>query len=162
YNQLYGNSVSNLKLSGGANDGLANPVLSAAFASRVTHVTGSFDNLNLPNATFTLDFYSAHVTQFPALSEARTHVRAATGATDAMLTFAWTVTKNGQPFATGDTASYAFTPDENGNYGVTLTVNDGVGNVNTFPFSTIHVFNVAPTVQIDSPPQTAPGASPIH
>jgi Ca2+-binding RTX toxin-like protein len=252
FNQLYGNSVSNLKLSGGANDGLINPVLSAVFTSGVTHVTGSFNSL--ANTTFTLDFYSAHVVMFPALAEARTPVGSATVVTDAsghatfdfvfnvavpagdsvtatatrqvagpgipatlvdgstselsslavavdstptitndvptsgdegtaitlvsrarsadpnaLFTFAWTVTKDGQPFATGDTASFAFTPDDNGSYAVSLVVNDGVGNVRTYnqftpvnPIVPITVHNVAPTVQIDTPPLTAPGASPLH
>src|SRR5205814_1394189 len=37
-------------------------------------------------------------------------------------TYAWTVTKNGNPFATGSTSSLTFTPNDMGTYVVTVSV----------------------------------------
>jgi PKD repeat protein len=39
-------------------------------------------------------------------------------------TYAWGVTKNGSPFATGTAANFTFTPDDAGTYVVTLTATD--------------------------------------
>ncbi len=64
--------------------------------------------------------------------------------TTAGFTFAWSVTKNGNPFATGSGVSFSFTPDDNGSYVVTLSAtdkDDGTGSDN----KTITVNNVAPT-----------------
>jgi hypothetical protein len=46
-------------------------------------------------------------------------------------TYAWSVTKNGNPFASGTNATLSFTPDANGIYVVTLTVTDDDGGVGT-------------------------------
>ena len=45
-----------------------------------------------------------------------------TGATTP--TYEWTVTRDGNPFATGTTPDFTFTPDDNGNYVVMLNVTD--------------------------------------
>ena len=37
--------------------------------------------------------------------------------------YAWTVTKNGAAFASGNESAFAFTPDDNGTYQVSLKVN---------------------------------------
>ena len=67
-------------------------------------------------------------------------------------TYAWAVTKDGNPFGTGTAAGFAFTPDDNGSYVVTLTVTDddlGAGSADPV---TITVTNVAPTIALtDSP-----------
>ena len=65
--------------------------------------------------------------------------------TSAGFTYAWSVTKNGNPYATGSAASFSFTPDDNGTYVVNLNATDkdsGTGSDS----KTINVTNVAPTV----------------
>ena len=42
-------------------------------------------------------------------------------------TYAWSVTKNGAPFATGNQAGFTLTPDTDGAYAVSLTVTDSDG-----------------------------------
>ena len=64
-------------------------------------------------------------------------------------TYAWQVTKNGNSFAAGSNASFSFTPDDNGSYGVSLVVTDDDGSVGT-DSETITVLNVAPMATIDS------------
>jgi Ca2+-binding RTX toxin-like protein len=75
------------------------------------------------------------------------------------LTYAWTVTKNGLSYAVGNTSDFSFTPDDNGIYVVTLTV-DGDGGVAT-DTKTITVTNVAPTVSISGAPATSPEGTAI-
>ena len=53
--------------------------------------------------------------------------------TAAGLALAWSVTKNGSAFATGSGPSFAFTPDDNGSYAVTLTATDKDGGVGRPP-----------------------------
>jgi hypothetical protein len=60
-------------------------------------------------------------------------------------TYAWSVTKNGNPYTTGSSSSFSFTPDDNGTYVVSLTATDKDGGVGTAPQKTISVTNVAPT-----------------
>jgi PKD repeat protein len=43
-------------------------------------------------------------------------------------TYAWSVTKDGNPFASGTSASFSFTPDAVGAYEVTLVVTDKDGD----------------------------------
>ncbi|WP_233215178.1 PKD domain-containing protein, partial [Rhodopirellula bahusiensis] len=42
--------------------------------------------------------------------------------------YAWTITKDGNAFDTGDTKDFTFTPDDNGNYVASLVVTDIAGN----------------------------------
>jgi Ca2+-binding RTX toxin-like protein len=63
---------------------------------------------------------------------------------------AWTVTKNGTAFASGTGASFAFTPDDNGTYVVTITATDDDGATGT-DRRTITVNNVVPSVSITGP-----------
>ena len=74
---------------------------------------------------------------------------------------AWTVTKNGSPLATGTGSGFSFTPDDNGNYTVTLSATDKDGGVSAPASTTIVVFDVAPTAAIASPPASSPEGSPI-
>lgn len=46
-------------------------------------------------------------------------------------TYSWSVTKNGNAYATGTAANFSFTPDDNGTYVVTLTVTDDDSGVGT-------------------------------
>jgi hypothetical protein len=68
---------------------------------------------------------------------------------------AWTVLKNGSAFASGSGASFAFTPDDNGVYAVTLqaTDKDGATGEST---RTITVFNLPPHVALLNAPSTSP------
>ncbi len=65
-------------------------------------------------------------------------------------TLAWAVTKNGNAFATGDGATFSFTPDDNGSYVVTLTATDD-GETAT-DSETITITNVNPVVAISGAP----------
>jgi hypothetical protein len=72
------------------------------------------------------------------------------GPLDTNPTYAWTVTKNGSPFASGTAAGLTFTPDDDGTYVATLAVTDKDGAVGTVS-KTIQVTDVAPTAQITGP-----------
>ena len=75
-------------------------------------------------------------------------------------TRAWSVTKNGNPYATGTGPSFSFTPNDNGTYVVTYTVTDDDGGVGT-DSETITVTNVAPTLTHVGA-ELVPGAEGIH
>ena len=62
----------------------------------------------------------------------------------ATFTYAWSVTKNGDPYQTGSSPTFSFTPDDNGNFAVTLTVSASDGRVGTATALDV-VTNVAPT-----------------
>ncbi|MEO8217047.1 MAG: DNA/RNA non-specific endonuclease [Acidobacteriota bacterium] len=65
---------------------------------------------------------------------------------DTTLSYTWAVTKNGSAYGSGaGTSSFTFTPDDDGNYVVTLTVSDGNGGM-TEKTNTISVTNVAPVI----------------
>lgn len=77
--------------------------------------------------------------------------------------YAWTVTKNGSPYANGSDSSIAFTPDDDGSYGVTVTVTDTSGGYGS-DSGTVVVSNVAPVlgpVTGPSAPLSAGTAAPI-
>jgi PKD repeat protein len=69
------------------------------------------------------------------------------------LTFAWTVTRDGSPFAGGSGPDVTFTPDDDGSYTVTLTVTDDDGGVSS-TVVTVTVDNVAPQ-GVDAGPDQA-------
>jgi PKD repeat protein len=69
-------------------------------------------------------------------------------------TYAWSVTKDGSPYASGTDENFSFTPDDNGSYVVTLTVTDDDGGTDTGT-ATITVNNVAPAASIDDAPETS-------
>ncbi|MDB5386251.1 MAG: cya 3 [Planctomycetaceae bacterium] len=70
-------------------------------------------------------------------------------------TYAWSVTKNGNPFKTGASPSFSFTPDDAGSYVVSLAVTDNNGGTGTATSQTIAVTEVAPTVGITGPATVA-------
>jgi hypothetical protein len=87
----------------------------------------------------------------PATSPKGTAINLTGSATDPSsvdtFTFAWSVTKNGAPYATGAGSSFGFTPTDAGTYVVTLTATDddlGAASVN----ATISVTDPTPTVYI--------------
>jgi uncharacterized delta-60 repeat protein len=75
--------------------------------------------------------------------------------TAAGFTFAWSVTKNGNSFASGSGANFSFTPDDNGAYVVSLTATDKDGGAASTSAS-ITVTNVPPTPMIGGAPATSP------
>ena len=70
-------------------------------------------------------------------------------------TYAWTVTKNGSAYATGSTASFTFTPDDEGTYVVTFRATDD-GSMAGTDSMTIIGTNVAPQAAISGFTRTAP------
>jgi len=64
------------------------------------------------------------------------------------LTYAWSVTKDGNPFTTGNNGTFSFTPDDEGEYVVTLTVTDNDGAASE-PATTVTAFDVLPTAAIN-------------
>jgi hypothetical protein len=62
-------------------------------------------------------------------------------------TYAWTVTKNGSPFASGTGASFTFTPDDEGTFAASLQATDDGGAAATSTVSIAGV-NVAPVASI--------------
>jgi len=73
---------------------------------------------------------------------------------DSTFTYAWSVTKNGSPYASGSSTSINFTPDDDGAYDVTVTVTDS-GSANGSDLETVTATNVAPVITSISGP-TAP------
>ena len=69
------------------------------------------------------------------------------------LAFAWTVTKNSNPYGGGTSDSFSFTPDDNGTYVVSISVSDGDGGSAT-DSKTITVTNRNPSVGITGAPGT--------
>lgn len=69
--------------------------------------------------------------------------------------YAWSVTKNGNPYASGTAANFSFTPDDNASYVVTLTVTASDGGTGSAPAQTITVTNVAPTPAIQGAPASS-------
>jgi PKD repeat protein len=83
-----------------------------------------------------------------ALSSTVTSTNAAN--TAAGFSYAWSVTKNGAPFASGTTASFSFTPADDGTYVVTLvaTAQDKTTGTAT---QTITVADAGPTANANGP-----------
>jgi DNA/RNA endonuclease G (NUC1) len=69
------------------------------------------------------------------------------------LTFAWTVTKNGAPFATGTGGSVTITPDDDGAYAFSVVATDATASGNGF--ATSAVSNVVPVIISTTGPAAA-------
>jgi PKD repeat protein len=69
------------------------------------------------------------------------------GSTDTF-TYAWTVLKNGNAYATGSSSSFSFTPNDQGTYSLTLILGDNDGGSTTINGGSITVVNAAPTANI--------------
>ena len=81
------------------------------------------------------------------------HVDAADPATEDVLSYAWTVTKNGQPFTlpggtVANTANFTFVPTDNGTYVATCLVTDDDGGPVSVNSGAINVVNVDPVGSI--------------
>ena len=59
--------------------------------------------------------------------------------------YAWSVTKNGNPFASGTGSSVSFVPNDEGSYVVTFTGTDALNNSASVNLP-VPIFNVAPTL----------------
>jgi hypothetical protein len=68
----------------------------------------------------------------------------------ANFTYAWTVTKNGNVYASGSGTNFTFTPNDDGIYVVSLKTTDQAGRTGVATQS-IQVTNVAPTVTLTGP-----------
>jgi PKD repeat protein len=110
---------------------------------------------------------TAAITGAPANSPEGTAISLGSNVTDpssvdaaADFTRNWSVTKNGNPFASGSGASLNFTPNDNGTYVVSLSATDkdgGTGNDS----KTITVTNVNPTATITGAPTSSPEGTAI-
>ena len=70
-------------------------------------------------------------------------------------TYAWTVTRDGQIVATGNARDFAFTPDDDGAYVVTLAATDKDGGTGTAT-ATVQVSNANPTLLLADPTPANP------
>ncbi|MDX6364853.1 MAG: large repetitive protein, partial [Streptomyces sp.] len=97
-----------------------------------------------------------------ATSPEGTAVTATGSSTDAgsadTVVYAWSVTKDGAPFASGDGASVSYSPTDNGTYVVTLTATDDDGGSGTSSATTT-VTNVAPTATFSAPARADAGST---
>jgi PKD repeat protein len=103
----------------------------------------------------------------PTISPEGTPITLTASATDpspvdiaAGIHYVWSVTKNGAAFVQGTGASFAFAPDDNGGYAVTLAATDKDGGTNAVTRS-INVSNVAPKPTILGAPTTSPEGTTI-
>jgi uncharacterized delta-60 repeat protein len=71
--------------------------------------------------------------------------------TAAGFTYAWSVTRDGKPFAAGDAREFTFTPDDQGTYVVTLSATDKDGATAAATPRTVEVTNAAPTLRLADP-----------
>ncbi len=70
----------------------------------------------------------------------------------------WTVTRNGMAYASGNAATFTFTPDDSGTYVISLIVTDSAGHHSLGTSQTLIVDDVAPTVSVGGPNQAAAGS----
>jgi uncharacterized delta-60 repeat protein len=79
---------------------------------------------------------------------------------DAPYAYVWNVTRNAVIYATGNTADFSFTPDNEGTYVVTLSVTDKDGGTSQLSAS-IAINNVAPSASILGIPADVREGTPI-
>jgi RHS repeat-associated protein len=75
-------------------------------------------------------------------------------------TYTWSVTKDGNPFASSSTSGFTFTPDDEGTYAVTLTATNEDGTAASAS-ATIDVTNLPPAVTINGAPTSSPEGTAI-
>jgi hypothetical protein len=81
--------------------------------------------------------------------------------TTAGFTYAWSVTKDGNAFASGTGATISFTPDDQGTYVATATATDKDTGTSTAATHTVMVSNVKPVVSFTVPGGAKQESSPI-
>jgi len=74
------------------------------------------------------------------------------------LALAWSVAKNGTDYASGNGSDFAFTPDDDGIYVVTLVASDSTGR-QAADHATVTVTNVAPTIELSGISTAQEGAT---
>jgi PKD domain/K319L-like, PKD domain/Bacterial Ig domain len=107
---------------------------------------------------------AVHVTSGPASSPEGSSVTVGGSASSpdaddnkAGFSYSWQVTKNGASYASGNGATFTFTPDDNGTYVATLQATDDGGMKGTDSM-TVAGTNVAPTAHIAGVTASAPPA----
>jgi PKD repeat protein len=104
------------------------------------------------------------ITGAPASSPEGTAINLTGSATDPgaldTITYAWSVTKNGNAYASGAGTAFGFTPNDNGTYVVTLTATDNDGGAGAAS-KTVTVTNVVPTATITGAPASSPEGTAI-
>src|SRR5262249_32117650 len=80
------------------------------------------------------------------------------GAVNPSYSYAWKALKNNVLFASGNSNSFSFTPDDNSVYQVSVTVTDALG-LSGSASQNLTVDNVVPTAVAGGPYSGAPGAS---
>jgi uncharacterized delta-60 repeat protein len=122
-------------------------------------VTGSTDGTGTASFTSTVSAVppTVSITGAPATGPEGTTITLGSTVTspssvDTAAGFAdsWSVTKDGNPFASGSGAGFSFTPDDDATYVVTLTATDDGGN-SVSASKTITVTNVPPTASLGGP-----------
>lgn len=123
-----------------------------------------------PNGSSSFGVTVANVAPTPAIAGPTTGVEGSpltftASATDPAgvhdpITFTWSVTKNGSPFASGSGVSITFTPDDNGTYVASLTATDDDGGSATVT-RTVTVNNAAPAITAFNVPGTGVGGKPV-
>jgi hypothetical protein len=97
---------------------------------------------------------TAAITGAPAAGSEGTPITLTAALTDPgvldTFTYLWTVTKDGNPCATGTDAAITFTPDDNGAYAAALAVTDKDGGM-AGASASVAVLNVAPVVSVTGP-----------
>ena len=146
--------------SGAAPDGPAGPTTVTITADDTHTSTQTSFTFSVTNVAPT-----ATITGAPTTSPEGTAIALGSTATDpsapdttAGFTRSWSVTKNGNPFASGSAATFSFTPNDNGTYVVTFTATDKDSGVGTDQ-KTITVTNVAPTATFNAPASVNEGSA---
>jgi hypothetical protein len=119
------------------------------------------DGGNAPSLTITSN------TPVPHANEGATqtfNANAADAGEEDTLHYAWTVTKNTNPYTLANgvvtnAATFAFAPNDNGTYEVSVTVTDGDGGTVSSSSNTFIVDNVAPTATLTAPTTGTEGSS---
>ncbi len=122
-------------------------------------VTDSAGNTSIDSSLVTVQNVgpTASISGAPASSNEGSSINLTGDATDpssvdtaAGIAKTWTVTKNGNAFATGSGSSFSFTPDDNGTYVVNMIATDKDGDAGSDQ-KTITVNNVNPSPSISGP-----------
>jgi hypothetical protein len=112
-----------------------------------------------PTAAITGAPASGHSPEGTAISLGSTVTDPSSADTAAGFTYTWKVNKNGNAFASGTSAGFVFTPDDNGIYVVSLSATDKDGGTSSLAHTTITVDNVAPTAGVTGPSDGVRGQS---
>ncbi|MCY2954850.1 MAG: PKD domain-containing protein [Planctomycetota bacterium] len=115
--------------------------------------------IEIPYRPFTVRVDGARISGVPVYSPEGSPITL-TGSCSgtAPVDYAWAVTRADAPYTTGSGSTFIFTPDDNGDYLVTLRVTDATGLTGSAT-ATVRVTNVAPTLSVTGSPLAKEGAS---